>query len=308
MALDTARAVTSLRDLTAKFDNSVVAATPFYPQLCTIIPSQGADEKYGLLGALPGVREWVGDRVFNELRAATFTIENKEYENSLLVRKNDIDDDRLGMYGPLLEQLGVEAAYHPDELLITVLEAAESTACFDAQYMIDTDHAWGASGTQSNDLTYNATTHTAVTAAEFKAAFNQALRAMLAFKRDNGKLWHRPIITENDLANLLLLVPLDLWEPAKEAMESVLIGGGNTNVLLRRGRVIPIPGLASGVKWWLANTNGPLRPFVFQARRPLARQMKGMDDREYKDVKFMTDARYNLGYGAWWNLVQTEFN
>jgi phage major head subunit gpT-like protein len=51
-----------------------------------------------------------------------------------------------------------------------------------------------------------------------------------------------------------------------------------------------------------------LRPFVFQARRPLARQMKGMDDREFKNVKFMTDARYNLGYLAWWNAVLTEFN
>jgi len=50
-----------------------------------------------------------------------------------------------------------------------------------------------------------------------------------------------------------------------------------------------------------------IKPFVFQARRPLGRQMKGLDDREFKDVKLMTDARYNVGYFAWWYSVQSTF-
>ena len=41
MALDTAKATVTLRDLTAKFDNRVRATTPFYPQLCTIANSTG---------------------------------------------------------------------------------------------------------------------------------------------------------------------------------------------------------------------------------------------------------------------------
>ena len=308
MSLDTSRAVATLLGLTAKFDAGVAAAKPIYPEICTIFQSTGADEAYGPLGAMPGVREWLGDREFNTIRAGTFTISNREWENSLEILKNDIDDDRLGVYGPLLENMGMEAAHHPDELVIETLVAGESTACFDGQYFYDTDHSWGDSGTQSNDLTYNASDHTAVTETEFRAAYHQARAAMLNFKRDNGKAFIRP--TVRPLPNLLLMVPTTLEKVAHEAINKPLVNGGESAIVLDQPRIVTLPDsyLSSGVKFYLHNLSSPLRPFVFQARRPLARQMKGMDDREFKGVKFMTDARYNVGYFAWWNSVLTTFN
>lgn len=306
MSLSTAAAVATLRGLTAKFDTGMTSASPLYPTLCTQVPSAGADEKYGFLGAMPGVREWLGDRQFQTLRAGDYTLENKEWETSVGIEKNHIDDDRLGMYGPVLEQLGAEAAMHPDELLYTAISAGESTACFDGQYFFDTDHSWGASGTQSNDLTYNASDHTAVTTAEFKAAFRAAVKAMLAFKNDQGKYYHRPTISR--LSDLVLLVPLELRDQAYDALEAQLIGNGESNVVIDRPNIITSAQLGSSVKFYVFRTAQVLKPFVFQARRPLARQMKGMDDREFKDVKFMADARYNLGYLAWWNACLTTFN
>ena len=38
-------------------------------------------------------------------------------------------------------------------------------------------------------------------------------------------------------------------------------------------------------------------------REPLTRMMKDIDDLETKDVKFMTEARYNVGYFAWWTSI-----
>lgn len=308
MSTDTARAVATLRGLSAKFDAGFAAASPFYPQLCTIFPSKGADEQYGWLGSMPGVREWTGDRIFNSLRAAHFTLANKLWESSVAIEKDDIDDDRLGMYGPQLEALGAEAAYHPDELLTQVLVAGESSACFDGQYFYDTDHSWGDSGTQSNDLTYNASDHTAITEAEFAAAYHQARTAMLNFKNDQGKSFVRPTI--RPLPNLLLMVPAALELVAVKALTKVLVNAGETNVVLDTPKIMALPDsyFSSGVKFYLHNLGSTLKPFVFQARRPLQRQMKGMDDREFKDVKFMTDARYNVGYLAWWNSVLTTFN
>lgn len=308
MTTGTSSATATLRGLTAKFDAAVAAAAPFYPQLCTVFPSKGRDEQYGFLGGIPGVREWVGDRQFNALRAANFTIENKEWETSLAIEKNDIDDDRLDLYGPILEQLGQEAACHPDELLFQVLSAAESTACFDGQYFFDTDHSFGDSGTQSNDLTYNASDHTAVTVDEFRAAYHQARAAMLNFLNDQGKPFVRP--TVRPLKNLLCLVPTELELVAAKAFDQSLNDTGGTNITLDKPTIVTFPDayLSSGVKMYLFNLSTPIKPFIFQARRPLARQMKGMDDREYKNVKFMADARYNVGYGAWWNSVLTTFN
>lgn len=308
MSLDTAKAVAKLRSLTKKFDHSVENAMPFYPELCTLMPSDGADEEYGGLGSMPGMREWLGDRDFHSLRAGKFTIENKEWENSVEIPRTAIEDDRMGLYGPVMEQMGVEAAHHPDELVMELLRNGESQSCMDGQYFFDTDHAWGDSGTQSNDLTYNASDHTAVTETEAGLAYHAARTAMLNFKRDNGKTYVRPTI--KPFSKLLLLVPATLELVFQKAINKTLVAAGETNVVLDKPLIIPFPDtyLTSGVKFWLLNVGGPLKPFIFQARRPLSRQMKGVDDREFKDVKFMTDARYNAGYFAWWTAVQTEFN
>lgn len=306
MAVDTAKATVVLRDITQKFDNAVKSATPFYPRICNVVRSRRADEKYAFLGNMPGVREWLGDRQFKQLRAANFTVVNKEWEDSLEIEKNDIDDDTLSMYGPLASQLGVEAAYHPDELLFeTMLVNGESTACFDSQFFFDTDHSWGDSGTQSNDLTPSASDTSAVTAAEFKTAYHAALTAMLDFKNDYGKLLNRPVHTS--FKNILVIVPTELWEPALTGLKSNLLGGGDTNIVLHQPEVVVCPHLTDGTKFYVFNLGGMLRPFVFQARRPLRRQTKQLADNEYKTVKFMADARYNVGYFAWWTSILSTF-
>lgn len=304
MALDTAKATVTLRTLTKKFDNAIQASSPFYPQVCTVIPSDGADEAYGMLGNVPGIREWLGDRQFKELRAGTFTIANKHWESSLLIKKTDLADDRMGMYGPLMDQLAIEAAYHPDELFFTALVNGESTACFDGQYFFDTDHSWGDSGTQDNDLTYAAATGTTPTAAEFRAAFHQARTALVKFKNDQGKFLNRPITM--GMSSLLLVVPPELELTAYEALTATILSN-NSNVVIDSPKIVVSPHLTNAAKFYLFNTGSPLKPFVFQAREPLSRQMKGLDDAETKDVKFMTEARYNVGYLAWWTGVLTTF-
>lgn len=305
MALDTTRAVATLRGLTAKFDIAVANAQPFYPTLSTVVQSVGDDEKYGFLGAMPGMREWLDDRLFLSLRAADYTLKNKLWESSVRVEKVDIEDDRLNMYGPILEQLAMEAVHHPDELLLSLIVNGESTACFDGQYFFDTDHAWGASGTQSNDLTQAAATGTTPTEAEFRTAYHAARAAMLGFKNDKGKLFIRP--TVRPFSNLLLVVPPSLEEVANQAINKTFISSGETNIVLDKPAIVALGGLTDATKFYLFNLSQALKPFVFQARRPLRRQMKGMDDIEFKDVKFMTDARYNMGYLAWWNAVLTTF-
>lgn len=305
MALDTARAVATLRGLTAKFDIGVRAASPFYPQICTTVPSTGSDEQYGFLGAMPGIREWLDDRVFNSLRGASYTLTNKEWESSVGIEKNDIEDDRLSLYGPSLQMLGEEAAQHPDELVMSTLVAGASTACFDGQFFFDTDHSWGDSGTQSNDLTTDIVDKDDPTEAEFRTAYHACRAAMLGFKNDRGKNFIRP--TVRPFTNLMLLVPTNMELAANQAINKTFVDSGESNVVLDKPMIVSTSALTGTDAFYLLNLSQPLKPFVFQARRPLARQMKGMDDREFKDVKFMTDARYNVGYLAWWNAVLYTF-
>lgn len=305
MALDTGKATVILRDITVKFDMAVQTATPFYPQVCNVVPSDGRDEKYGMLGSMPGVREWLGERAFNELRAANFVLSNKHWEDSLLIPKVDIEDDRLGFYATLLSQLGVEAAYHPDDLLFTLVTGGETGVCFDGQYFFDTDHSWGSSGTQSNSITYDAASPTAVTVAEWKAAYHQARKQLLGFVNDNGNLLNgRPIV--NPQRALMAVVPLEQEQVANEATKATIISN-TSNVILDQPTIVATAKM-SATKFDLYQLGGMLKPYIFQARRPLSRGMKGLDDLETKDVKFMTEARYNVGYFAWWTAVRTTFN
>lgn len=306
MALNTAKYITVQRDLTQKFREGAMAATPFYPTICTEIQSGGADENYGLLGSMPGVREWLGDRQFKKLRAGSFVITNREWEDSVEFEKNDIDDDRIGLMTNLAQDFGAEAMLHPDELLLEALVAGESTACFDGQYFFDTDHSWGDSGTQSNDLSYAAATGTTPTAAEFKAAFNQSRVAILGFKNDQGKKLVRPVLRGSN--KFICMVPLELQEVAEDALNATLTSTGGSNIVLDRPEIIPCPSLTDAAKFYTFLMEGALKPFVFQKRRPIRTPIwKGMDDPETKTLKMMTDARYNVGYLAWWKATVTVF-
>lgn len=306
MSTDTAKAIVTSRDLTVKFDRGVrKISSLLYPTLCDIVQSTGADEKHAGLGGVPQPREWLGDRQFKELAGAHFTIENKLYESSLLIKKTDIQDDRLGLYDRPLEQLGAEAAVYPDHLLMSLIAAGYATACYDGQYFFDTDHSEGNSGSQSNDLTYNASSHTAVTPVEFRAAYHQALIAMAGFLNDQGLPIHGTVL--ENTKGLVVLVPLALKHAAVKGLTASLLDGGDSNLVLDAPRIIASPLLTSGVEWYLFKTD-MARPFIFQAREPLSRQTKGWDDLETKDIKFMTQARYNLGYGNWQSAVMTTFN
>jgi phage major head subunit gpT-like protein len=305
MSLDTAKVTVIRNDLTAAFDNAVKAATPFYPKLCTPVDSNRDSENYGWLGSMPGVKEWLGDRNFQELRAATYALANKHWESSVTIPKNNVADDTWRFYRAVLSDLGIEAMHHPDELLFDLIVAGETTACFDGQFFFDTDHVWGDSGSQSNDISTTVVLETAVTTAEFKTMYHAARQKMLGYKNDQGKLLNRPTIGK--LNNLLLLVPLELEQQAHEAVESTLLGGGDSNIIIDKPQIVASAYLTSGLKFYLFNLDMGLKPFVFQKRLPLKRQMTGNETIEFKDLKFMTEARYNVGYLAWWKAVLTTF-
>lgn len=306
MALTTAQLASASRLITARFDTSISTVSPLYPRIATVVPSEAAEEKYGWLGGMPGIREWVGDRVFNQLRAADYELKNKHWESSLLVSKTDIADARVLKYNLLIDQLAAEAGYHPDELLFQVLVAGESTVCFDGQFFYDTDHVWASSGTQDNDLTFAAATGTTPTSAEFRAAYNAAYAKMLSYKNDQGKPFFRPTQSQ-EVNRPLVHVGPTLYPIALEALTARFDTNGNPIVILGNPEVQSIAYLTDATKMYVHDTSGPMKPFVFQEREPLSRQVKGSDDLETKDLKFMTEARYNAGYLAWWKSVLTTF-
>lgn len=313
MTTGTARYQAKARDITRRFDNNFRASTPVYPKLCMIRGSDGYDEKYGWLGNFPQVREWIGDRQFEELRAFDYTLKNKDWEQSMPIDKNDIADGRMGMYNDAASQLGIEGGYHPDELLFDIIKAGTTGLCFDGQPFFDASHNFGANSDTPNQSNIHTATGTTTpsrpTLAEFEAAYNEALLLLQTFKSDNGKYFNRSII--NNLDALTLAYPPGMNSVVDQYFRSTLVGGGNTNVIVQSvdapNRLNTPHLIDEPDAFYLAVTGGAFRPFIFQDRMRMRRMVKGSDDIEEKHVKFMTWSRYNIGYLFWWLCVRVKF-
>ncbi len=56
-----------------------------YPRVAMEVPSETRDENYAWLGAVPSMREWIGDREIKNLAAYGYTIRNKDFEATVTV-------------------------------------------------------------------------------------------------------------------------------------------------------------------------------------------------------------------------------
>jgi len=111
-----------------------------YQQIATTVNSTTASNEYGWLGVMPGMREWIGDRVINQIDGHSYTIRNRKFEDTIAVKRDHIEDDNIGVYGPLFGALGRTAGAFPAELNWTALAAGFETPCYDGQNFFDTDH------------------------------------------------------------------------------------------------------------------------------------------------------------------------
>jgi len=111
-----------------------------FGRVATTVPSSTRQNEYGWLGKIPSVREWIGDRVVHNLEAHDYTIKNKSWEDTVAVDRDDIEDDNLGIYGPLFEELGRATGAHADELVWGLLKDGFSELAYDGQFFFDTDH------------------------------------------------------------------------------------------------------------------------------------------------------------------------
>ena len=135
----------------AAFQRGFAGAPIDYDQIVMEVQSGTAIETYGWLGATTQFREWLGDRVIQNLELHDYSIKNKEFENTVSVPRSKIEDDQYGIYSPLIEQLGQDAKEHPATLVYSHLKNGFTGKCYDGQFFFDTDHpVTGANGQETS--------------------------------------------------------------------------------------------------------------------------------------------------------------
>jgi phage major head subunit gpT-like protein len=143
MAIPTPALVSALNtgfrsDFETAFASAMAASQ--YQQVATVTSSNTASNTYGWLGQFPNFREWIGDRQMNDMIASGYQIFNKHYESTVSVRRTDIEDDNLGVYRPLMSEMGRAAAVFPDQLIFGLLREGSATSCYDGQNFFDSEH------------------------------------------------------------------------------------------------------------------------------------------------------------------------
>lgn len=294
----------TLRGLNGTFFPTFEETMALWRELCSLVTSDGAKEDYKWLGQLPMPVEWKGPRRTKALRDFGQTLINQHWENTLAIDRDEFADDQTGQLSIRVRELARRFAMHPDKILVDLIIAGEAALCYDGQFFFDTDHVEGESGAQSNDLTFDVTTTTAPTAAEFEAAFWQAVKALAGFKDDQGEPWNLFQSFEN-LAGIVCLIPVGFLDVASKVLgaNAAPLISNTSNILAGKAKVVTTPRLTWTNKFAVLKVDDPMRPFIFQQRQTVETDLK--DDKEHKEVLYMTDARYAVGYGLWQKAVLT---
>lgn len=140
MIINTAGIAAIFRGLNTSFRKGFTAAPSHRKDVATVVPSATREETYAWLGEFPDLREWIGDRIIRNLAAHSYTLANRKFESTIPVKRDDIKDDRYGVFAPLSEEMGRAAATHPDSMVFSLLGAGLATACYDGRPFFDVSH------------------------------------------------------------------------------------------------------------------------------------------------------------------------
>lgn len=111
-----------------------------YHHVAMDAPSSTTRNSYPWLGDLPALRPWVGDRVVRGVSQHGFSIENEDWELTLAVSRNDIEDEQLGAYKLLFANMGDAAAQLPDDLVWPLLNEGFTKTSYDGRPFFDNNH------------------------------------------------------------------------------------------------------------------------------------------------------------------------
>jgi phage major head subunit gpT-like protein len=125
------------------FQSAFEGAPKDYEKVATVIPSATRENVYAWMGQTTTIREWLGPRVVQNLSVHDYTIKNLKYEGTLSVPVDTIEDDTIGVFKPVIQELGRTAGSHPDKMVFSLLMNGFNSLCYDGQYFFDSDHPVG---------------------------------------------------------------------------------------------------------------------------------------------------------------------
>jgi len=291
MLVDKANLTAVFVNLKTTFNKAFEAAPSIWEKTAMKVLSGSSQNNYDWLSRFPKMREWVGDKVVKALKAYEYTIKNKRWEATVAVVLDDIEDDNLGLYGPMAEDAGFSAKQWPDEIIADLKNNAFAAVCYDGQYFYDSDHVVAGSSVSNLGTAALSWATNALAAASYGAG----RLAIMSFKDDEG----RPL---GLIPNVLEVGPA-LESTGRALLENEKLADGTPNPYKGTAELVVNPWLTSTTAWFLHVTNRPLKPFILQIRKEpvFVEQTSEDSDNVFNrgEARFGAEARGNAGYGLW---------
>ncbi len=283
-------------NLKTTFNKAFEAAPTLWQRTTMRVPSGSSQNDYSWLSRFPRMRKWIGDKAVKALEAFSYTVVNDDWEATVQVDRNDIEDDNLGIYAPMAQDAGWSAKQLPDEIDADLKNNAFTNTCYDGQYFYDTDHpVKNADGVVASVSNKGTAALSAATPAAAAASYGAGRLAIMNFKDDEA----RPL----GLVPNVLEVPPALEATGRLLLESDRLSDESPNPYKGTAELLVNPRLTSDTAWFLHVTNRPVKPFIFQERKKpsFVQQINPDADDVFmrKQFKFGAEARAAGGYGFW---------
>jgi len=277
--------------LKTTFNKTFDAAPSLWDKTTMKVPSGSSQNDYTWLSRFPKMQKWLGDKVIKQLEAFQYTVINDDWEATVEVDRNDIEDDNLGIYAPQAQEAGFSAKQLPDEIDATLKNNSFTNLCYDGQYFYDTDHDVAGSSVSNKGTAVLS----AATKADAAAGYGAARLAIMQFRDDEG----RPL----GLIPNLLEVPPALEVTGRLLCYNPKLEDDKPNPYLGTAELLVNPRLTSSTAYFLHVTSRPVKPFIYQERKiPVFVQQTDMNSDNVfmrKKYRFGAEARAAGGYGLW---------
>ena len=254
------------KGLKAEFNNAFSSASVTWDKIAMLVESTASIEEYPWIDNVPQMREWVTERTIKPLQAYSYQLRNQDWESTIEIDRNDIEDERLGMYANRARSAGFVAATWPDQMVYNVVDRSFDDKCHDGQPFISDLHPYR-EGTENR--TFSNRIRVALDSSSLAAAmasFGAAQTALMKMKAQDGQLM--------GLMPGALIVPPGLKAVADLLMSSDVLGGDDPNPYKDAAQVVCSARLTSDKRWWLtADDSVGMKPFIWQERKKALLEM-----------------------------------
>ena len=272
------------------FKRGFEAADLEYRKFSTEVRSTTAVEVYPFLEQFGGMREWIGDRQLKNVSSQKKKVANRDFEDNVIVKKNDIEDDKYGLYSSLIQDLGTAANSIWGELAYQALLGGDVDTWVDELPFFSAARKYGEDSTIDN----------LGTAALSMETYGAARLKMLQYRGHNGralKVMPRLLIVGPENEG----VAFDILKNARRLTAEVIgdsdnqktISGSIENRYAGTAEILVSQEL--GKEWFLCDVSKSLKPVVIQKRKePKLTRLDAENDENVfmrKEFIYGTDCR-----------------